>query len=305
MLFSPFAVLQLLFQTFFITAGKPHLGLVVTVLAGIANIFFDFLFIVVIPLGVKGAAYGTAIGYCIPAIFGLIFFSLDRNGSLRFVKPTFDAPILAHICANGSSELMTNLSSSIVNSLYNIQLMKFVGQDGVAAYGTIMYVNFVFLAIFFGYSIGSAPIVSYHYGAGNHPELKNLFKKSLTLISSWGILLLVLSQLLAHPLSSLFVGYDADLLAMTEHGFRIYALMYLIAGFNIFGSSFFTALNNGGVSAAISFLRTLLFQIAAVLLLPMIFDIDGIWIAISVAELLTLCVTATFLITQRKKYHYA
>lgn len=200
---------------------------------------------------------------------------------------------------------MTNLSSSIVNSLYNIQLMKFAGQDGVAAYGTIMYVNFVFLAIFFGYSIGSAPIVSYHYGAGNHPELKNLFRKSLTLISSWGILLLVLSQLLAHPLSSLFVGYDAGLLAMTEHGFRIYALMYLIAGFNIFGSSFFTALNNGGVSAAISFLRTLLFQIAAVLLLPMIFDIDGIWIAISVAELLTLCVTATFLITQRKKYHYA
>ena len=295
----PAFMLQNVFQSFFVAAEKPKLGLGVIVTAGLTNMVLDYLFVGVLGYGLIGAAVATVCGELIGGFFPVAYFARKNSSLLRLGKTHFNAVILK------KTELMTNLSSSIVNSLYNIQLMKFVGQDGVAAYGTIMYVNFVFLAIFFGYSIGSAPIVSYHYGAGNHPELKNLFKKSLTLISSWGILLLVLSQLLAHPLSSLFVGYDADLLAMTEHGFRIYALMYLIAGFNIFGSSFFTALNNGGVSAAIPFLRTLLFQIAAVLLLPMIFDIDGIWIAISVAELLTLCVTATFLITQRKKYHYA
>lgn len=301
----PAFMLQNVFQSFFVAAEKPKLGLGVIVTAGLTNMVLDYLFVGVLGYGLIGAAVATVCGELIGGFFPVAYFARKNSSLLRLGKTHFNAVILKKTCTNGSSELMTNLSSSIVNSLYNIQLMKFVGQDGVAAYGTIMYVNFVFLAIFFGYSIGSAPIVSYHYGAGNHPELKNLFKKSLTLTSSWGILLLVLSQLLAHPLSSLFVGYDADLLAMTEHGFRIYALMYLIAGFNIFGSSFFTALNNGGVSAAISFLRTLLFQIAAVLLLPMIFDIDGIWIAISVAELLTLCVTATFLITQSKKYHYA
>lgn len=301
----PAFMLQNVFQSFFVAAEKPKLGLGVIVTAGLTNMVLDYLFVGVLGYGLIGAAVATVCGEMIGGFFPILYFGRKNSSLLRLGKTHFNGAILCKTCTNGSSELMTNLSSSIVNSLYNIQLMKLAGQDGVAAYGTIMYVNFVFLAIFFGYSIGSAPIVSYHYGAGNHPELKNLFKKSLTLISSWGILLLVLSQLLAHPLSSLFVGYDADLLAMTEHGFRIYALMYLIAGFNIFGSSFFTALNNGGVSAAISFLRTLLFQIAAVLLLPMIFDIDGIWIAISVAELLTLCVTATFLITQRKKYHYA
>ena len=301
----PAFMLQNVFQSFFVAAEKPKLGLGVIVTAGLTNMVLDYLFVGVLGYGLIGAAVATVCGELIGGFFPVAYFARKNSSLLRLGRTHFNAVILKKTCTNGSSELMTNLSSSIVNSLYNIQLMKFVGQDGVAAYGTIMYVNFVFLAIFFGYSIGSAPIVSYHYGAGNHPELKNLFGRSLTLISSWGILLLVLSQLLAHPLSSLFVGYDADLLAMTEHGFRIYALMYLIAGFDIFGSSFFTALNNGGVSAAISFLRTLLFQIAAVLLLPMIFDIDGIWIAISVAELLTLCVTATFLITQRKKYHYA
>lgn len=182
--------------------------------------------------------------------------------------------------------------------------MKFAGENGVAAYGTMMYINFIFLAIFLGYSIGSAPIISFHYGAGNHDELKNLFKKSLKLIGTWGIMLALLSQLLAHPLSKLFVGYDAELFAMTEHGFRIYCLAYLIDGFNIFGSSFFTALNNGMVSAAISFLRTLVFQIIMLLLLPVLFGINGIWCAVGVAELLTLCVTITFMISQRKKYHF-
>ena len=199
---------------------------------------------------------------------------------------------------------MTNLSSSIVNSIYNYQLMKFAGENGVAAYGTIMYVNFIFIAIFLGYSIGSAPIISFHYGAKNSSELKNLFKKSLSLIGSWGIMLFVIAQLIAGPLAKLFVGYNADLFLMTKHGFQIFCFAFLINGFNIFGSSFFTALNNGLISAAISFLRTLVFQLSVVLILPMILGINGIWISVAIAELLTLCVTVTCLIRKRKVYHY-
>ena len=190
---------------------------------------------------------------------------------------------------------MTNLSSSIVNSLYNIQLMNLAGENGVAAFGTIMYVNFIFIAIFLGYSIGSAPLVSYHYGAGNHDELKNLFQKSLRLIGIWGLMLFILAQLIARPLAAIFVGYDADLFSMTQNGFRIYCIAYLINGFNIYGSSFFTA----------SFLRTLVFQLAAVLLLPLLLGINGIWSAVAVAELLTLGLTVTFFVRNRKKYHYA
>ena len=199
---------------------------------------------------------------------------------------------------------MTNLSSSIVNSLYNLQLMKFAGENGVAAYGTIMYVNFIFAAIYFGYSIGSAPIVSYHYGAANHDELKNLLRKSITLVSTWALSLVILAQLIATPLATLFVGYDPELFELTQHGFRLYSITFLINGFNIYGSAFFTALNNGPISAAISFLRTLVFQLACVLILPMIFDINGIWFSVAVAELLTLCVTITFFVRQRNKYHY-
>lgn len=301
----PAFMLQNVFQSFFVAAEKPKLGLGVIVTAGLTNMVLDYLFVGVLGYGLIGAAVATVCGEMIGGFFPILYFGRKNSSLLRLGKTHFNGAILRKTCTNGSSELMTNLSSSIVNSLYNIQLMKLAGQDGVAAYGTIMYVNFIFLAIFFGYSIGSAPIVSYHYGAGNHAELKNLFKKSLTLISTWGILLVLLAQLLAHPLSMLFVGYDAALLAMTEHGFRIYGLVYLISGFNIFGSSFFTALNNGGVSAAISFLRTLLFQVAAVTLLPILFGINGIWSSISVAELLTLCVTVTFFLTQKKKYHYA
>ena len=301
----PAFMLQNVFQSFFVAAEKPKLGLGVIVTAGLTNMVLDYLFVGVLGYGLIGAAVATVCGEMIGGCFPILYFGRKNSSLLRLGKTHFNGAILCKTCTNGSSELMTNLSSSIVNSLYNIQLMKLAGQDGVAAYGTIMYVNFIFLAIFFGYSIGSAPIVSYHYGAGNHAELKNLFKKSLTLISTWGISLVLLAQLLAHLLSMLFVGYDAALLTMTEHGFRIYGLVYLISGFNIFGSSFFTALNNGGVSAAISFLRTLLFQIAAVTLLPILFGINGIWSSISVAELLTLCVTVTFFLTQKKKYHYA
>ena len=302
----PAFMLQNVFQSFFVTAEKPKLGLAVIITAGVTNMILDLLFIGILGFGLAGAAVATVCGEMIGGLFPVFYFSRKNSSLLRLGKTQFNGRILMQTCVNGSSELMTNLSSSIVNSLYNIQLMKFAGENGVAAYAAIMYVNFIFIAIFLGYSIGSAPIISYHYGAGNHGELKNLYKKSLQLVGSWGILLFILAQLLATPLAKLFVGYDSTLLAMTQIGFRIYSLVYLINGFNIFGSSFFTALNNGVVSAVISFLRTLVFQIGAVLILPVVFGgINGIWSSVTVAELLTLCITITFFVRQRRKYHYA
>lgn len=302
----PAFMLQNVFQSFFVTAEKPKLGLAVIITAGVTNMILDLLFVGILGFGLAGAAVATVCGEMIGGLFPVFYFSRKNSSLLRLGKTQFNGHILMQTCVNGSSELMTNLSSSIVNSLYNIQLMKFAGENGVAAYAAIMYVNFIFIAIFLGYSIGSAPIISYHYGAGNHGELKNLYKKSLQLVGFWGILLFVLAQLLATPLAKLFVGYDSTLLAMTQTGFRIYSLVYLINGFNIFGSSFFTALNNGVVSAVISFLRTLVFQIGAVLILPIVFGgINGIWSSVTVAELLTLCITITFFVRQRRKYHYA
>ena len=302
----PAFMLQNVFQSFFVTAEKPKLGLAVIITAGVTNMILDLLFVGILGFGLAGAAVATVCGEMIGGLFPVFYFSRKNSSLLRLGKTQFNGRILMQTCVNGSSELMTNLSSSIVNSLYNIQLMKFAGENGVAAYAAIMYVNFIFIAIFLGYSIGSAPIISYHYGAGNHGELKNLYKKSLQLVGFWGILLFVLAQLLATPLAKLFVGYDSTLLAMTQTGFRIYSLVYLINGFNIFGSSFFTALNNGVVSAVISFLRTLVFQMGAVLILPIVFGgINGIWSSVTVAELLTLCITITFFVRQRRKYHYA
>ena len=302
----PAFMLQNVFQSFFVTAEKPKLGLAVIITAGVTNMILDLLFVGILGFGLAGAAVATVCGEMIGGLFPIFYFSRKNSSLLRLGKTQFNGRIIMQTCVNGSSELMTNLSSSIVNSLYNIQLMKFAGENGVAAYAAIMYVNFIFIAIFLGYSIGSAPIISYHYGAGNHGELKNLYKKSLQLVGSWGILLFVLAQLLATPLAKLFVGYDSTLLAMTQTGFRIYSLVYIINGFNIFGSSFFTALSNGVVSAVISFLRTLVFQIGAVLILPIVFGgINGIWSSVTVAELLTLCITITFFVRQRRKYHYA
>lgn len=298
-------MLQNVFQSFFVTAEKPKLGLMVIVAAGLTNMVLDYVFIAVLGFGLKGAAIATVCGECVGGLLPLAYFGRHNKSPLKLGKTHFYGKVLIRTCSNGLSELMTNLSSSIVNSLYNLQLMKFAGENGVAAYGTIMYVNFIFVAIFIGYSIGSAPIISYHYGAQNHDELKNLFRKSLTLICICAFALFVLAQFLAAPVSKLFVGYDRSLYEMTVMGFRIYCFVFLINGCNIFGSSFFTALNNGPISAAISFLRTLVFQLSAVLLLPMILGINGIWSSVAVAELLTMCITITFFIRKRKYYHYA
>lgn len=297
-------MLQNVFQSFLVTAEKPNLGLLVTVLAGLTNMVFDYLMVGVFRWEVMGAGIATAMSQIVGGIVPLIYFMRKNNSLLRIKKFKFDGMALLKVCANGSSELMTNLSISIVNMLYNFQLMKLAGKNGVAAYGTIMYVNFVFIAIFLGYSIGTAPIVGYHHGAGNTDELKNLFGKSLKLIGIFGVCLTVLAMFLSGTLSKIFVGYDEELFEMTSNAFRIYAISFLVCGFNIYASSFFTALNNGIISAVISFMRTLVFQILAVLILPILFGLNGIWLSITVAEVLSLIVTITFLVKNKEKYRY-
>lgn len=298
-------MLQNVFQSFFVTAEKSKLGLGITIAAGVANMILDYVFIVIFQWGLAGAAIATAASQVVGGVFPFFYFLRKNDSLLRLTKAKFEGRVFLKTCTNGSSELMTNLSSSIVNILYNLQLMKLAGENGVAAFGTIMYVNFIFIAIFIGYSIGSAPLIGYHYGAGNHDELKNLFRKSLFLMGFFGIILVGLAEALAIPLSQIFVGYDAELFDLTCHAFRYYAFSFLVIGFNIFASAFFTALSNGIISAAISFLRTFVLQVAMIFLLPLIFELDGIWMAITVAESLTLIITIVVLVTQRKHYHYA
>ncbi|MEE0776132.1 MAG: MATE family efflux transporter, partial [Bacillota bacterium] len=300
----PAFILQMAFQILLVTAEKPQLGLFFTVGASVTNIILDFLFIVVFHWGLAGAALATAAGEIFGGVGPLVYFLRKNSSLLRLTKTKFEGRVLTRTCINGSSEMMSNLAASIVNMLYNLQLLKHIGEDGVAAYGVIMYINFIFTGIFFGYSMGSGPIVSYHYGAQNHVELKNLFLKSLTLMGIAGLCLTALAVLLANPLVRIFVGYDQGLLELTSHGFRLYALAFLFMGFNIYGSAFFTALNNGPVSAAISFSRTLVFETSAVLILPLLLGINGIWLAVVIADILSLVVTSTFLIKFRSRYHY-
>lgn len=297
-------MLQNSFQTFFAVAEKPQMGLLVTVAAGVTNMVMDYLLIAVFRLGIIGAASATVLSYCVGGIIPIIYFARKNSSRLRLVKTKFYGRELLKSCTNGSSEMMSNLSMSLVNMLYNLQLIKVAGENGVAAYGVIMYVNFIFVAVFLGYSIGSAPIIGFHYGAGNQKELKNLFQKSLIIVLIGAVGMTGLAELLSLPLSRIFVGYDQALLEMTRHGFCLFSLSFLFSGFNIFSSAFFTALNNGAISALISFLRTLLFQVIAVITLPAIFGIDGIWTAIVVAECLAMFVSVGLLILERKNYQY-
>ncbi len=302
--FNTAFMLQNLFQSFLIAAEKPRLGLVATLAAGCTNMILDVLFVGVFRFGVAGAAIATGISQCVGGIIPLIYFIRPNDSLLHLTGARLEwRPILA-ASANGSSELVSNITASIVGMLYNFQLLEYAGQDGVAAYGVLMYVEFIFVAIFVGYSIGSAPIISYHYGAENHTELQNMLHKSILLMLGGGVLVLIAAQVLAGPLAHMFVGYDKTLFDMTVHGFRIFSLFVLFAGFNIFASSFFTALNNGGVSAAISFLRTFIFKFSAVLLMPLLFKLDGIWWATVVAEVLAFILSAAFILGKRQKYHY-
>lgn len=300
----PAYILQMEFQSFFITAEKPQLGLAATVISGITNMVLDALLVAVFSFGLVGAAAATGISQVIGGVIPVIYFLCPNTSLLKLTKTKFDGKALLKACTNGSSELMSNVSMSLVSMLYNIQLIGYAGEDGVAAYGVLMYVNMIFIAAFIGYSIGTAPVVGYHYGAENHSELKGLLRKSLVIIGSFAVVMFVAAELLAAPLSNMFVGYDAGLYDMTCNAFKIYSFSFLFAGFAIYGSGFFTALNDGLTSALISFLRTLVFQIAAVLLLPILWGINGIWLSIVVAEAMAVLTAGVFLVLKQKKYNY-
>lgn len=300
----PFFMLQNMFQSFLVTAEKPNLGLAITVIAGVTNIILDALFLIVFDWGIVGAAVATAMSQVLGGVIPLVFFLGKNSSALKLVKTKFDGKALFKAITNGSSEFVSNISMSIVAVLYNFQLMKYAGENGVAAYGVIMYVSFIFLAIFLGYSIGVAPIIGYNQGAENHIELRNVFKKSMFFNTVAGIALTTVAVVLAAPLSKIFVGYDAELLEMTTHAFKLYAISFLFTGFGIFGSSLFTALNNGLVSAIISFLRTLVFQVVTILILPSIWGIEGIWYSIIVAEFLGAAVAIVYILKYKKKYRY-
>lgn len=297
-------ILQFAFQSFCITAEKSNLSLTMMVVAGVCNIVLDALFVAVFHWGLEGAAAATAIAQMVGAVIPLVYFFRPNGSLLRLGKFRFDAKALLRTCTNGSSELMSNLSMSLVGMLYNLQLLRYAGENGIAAYGVIMYVNFVFMAIFIGFVISTAPLIGFNYGADNRSELKNIFRKSLVVIGLFSALMTGAALLLARPLAMVFVAYDKVLLEMTIRGFVIYSLSFLLCGFNIFGSSLFTALNNGLISAAISFVRTLICQTCAVMVLPMMFDLDGIWFAIVASELVALLLTAFFTVKYRKRYHY-
>ena len=299
-----FFILQCEFQSYCVAAERPRMGLWITVAAGVTNIVLDAVLVALLRWGLAGAAAATAMSQLVGGMIPLVYFSLPNSSVLRLRKFRFDGRALWRACTNGASELVINLSMSVVNMLFNVQLLRFAGENGVAAYGVIMYVNFIFVGVFLGYAFGVAPVVSFHFGAGNEGELKSLRKKSLVLIGSSAVVLTLLAEVLAGVLSGIFVGYDAELYAMTRRGFMIYSASFLFMGFNMFASSFFTALNDGPVSALISFLRTFLFQVGAILVLPALLGLDGIWLAVVTAELLAVAVTILCFVKKQKQYGY-
>lgn len=302
--FTTMYMLQNVFQSFVVAAERPTLGLIATLAAGFTNMILDWLFVGVFGWGIAGAALATGLSQTVGGVLPMLYFLLPNASPLRLRWTRLQFRPLLQACTNGSSELMSNVSASVVSIVYNYQLLRYLGEDGVSAYGVLMYVQFVFVAIFVGYAVGSAPIVSYHYGAQNDSELKNLLKKSLLLMMGLGVGMMAAAWLLATPLAQLYVGYDEGLFELTHHAFQLFSFAFLLSGINIYASSFFTALNNGGVSAAISFLRTLLFQTAAVLILPLLIGVDGLWWAMTAAEVFAFLISAFFLVVLRKKYRY-
>ena len=305
LIFNTMFMLQNVFQSFLVTAERPKMGLAVVIAAGCTNMLLDFLFIAVFELDVVGAALATGLSQTVGGLLPLIFFLRSNNGSkLHMVRTRLEFRPILQACANGASELMTSISSSIVSMLYNFQLLRLAGQDGVSAYGVLMYVQFIFAAVYIGYAIGTAPITGYNYGAQNHAELKNIRRKSIKVTLTAGVIMVIIAELLAPVLAGIFVGYDKELFDMTVHAFRLFSFTFLLSGFNIWCSSFFTALNNGAVSAAVSFLRPLVFQLAAVLILPIFLKLDGVWISVAFAEVCAFVISLLFLIAKKKKYDY-
>lgn len=301
---QPFFILQNIFQSFFVTAEKPRLGLIVTVAAGVTNMVFDAILVAGFKLGLTGAAAATVASQVFGGVFPVIYFARKNNSLLRLTDTKFYGRALVKSFTNGSSEFLSNVSSSVVMMLYNMQVDKFEGDAGVAAYGIVMYVVMVFFAVFMGYAVGSAPLIGYNYGAQNKDELKNLFRKSLIIVTAFGVSMTVLSEALSYPLCRMFVSYDEALFQMTLRGFRIYSIVFLIAGYGVFASSLFTALNNGLVSGIISFLRTLVYQVTCIMVFPLVWGLDGVWSSIIFADICAVTTSAVFIIAMRKKYGY-
>ncbi|EGY80572.1 MATE family efflux transporter [Peptoniphilus indolicus] len=304
LIFNVSYMLQNIFQTFLVTAENPKLGLKVTILAGITNMVLDAIFIIWFNWGVFGAALATGISQTVGTVIPLIYFIISKESILKLTKTDIKWDVILKSCSNGMSEVMTSVSTSVISIVYNLQLLKFAGENGVAAYGAIMYVQFIFISIYLGYDIGTAPIIGYNYGAKNHLELNNMLKKSLVLLFSSGVVLFLVAQIGTDSISTIFVGYDFELFNMTSKAFRIFSISFLIVGFNTFSSSFFTALNNGFVSAIISFMRTFVFQIVAVLVLPIFYGLSGIWAATIVSEVLAFLVGISFILGLGKFYNY-
>ena len=295
---------QWLFQNLLITSEKPRLAMIITICSGVSNIFFDTLLIVILKWGIVGAVLATVSGSLVSMLISLSYFLFGKDKKFGFTKIEFDLKIAGQVCYNGLSELINNLSMSVSSALFNYQLMNIAGNDGVAAYGVIMYICYVFSSAFTGYSMGIAPVVGYNYGAENQEELKNVLKMSFRVVAVLGFILLGLSEATAVPFSKVFVSYDQDLLNMTVHGLRLFSPAFLVMGFNIFGISFFTALNNGKIAGFMSFVRTFVLQVLALLILPNFLGLNGIWLASLVAESMMLIVTFTSLKKMDKKYHY-
>lgn len=300
----PSYIIQFEFENLYAAAGKPKMGLIATITSGLTNIFLDALFIIVFHWGLTGAAFATIIAQWVGGTIPIVYFSRPNPSQLKFVKAPMDWHAMARVCTNGISEVVNNVSISIVSMFYNVQLLKFAGTEGVAAYGVLMNLNFTFTAVFWGYNVGASPLISFQYGADNRKELRNLFRKSMTLILSASLLMFLIAETMASPIAKLFVGYDPGLMALTARGFLIFSFNFLFAGIAIFSSSLFTALNNGLISALLSFLRTFVFQIGTILILPVFLGIDGIWLSLVVAELLTMTVGLLFILANRKRYHY-
>lgn len=304
MLSTPLYMMQTASQSFFAAAERPQMGMYMTIAGGLTNIGLDYILVAKLGYGLIGASVATTVTEGVSGLVALVFFMAPNGSLLRIGKTAFNGKVLTEACANGASELMSSLSSTVVGVLCNYQLMRFGGENGIAAYGVIMYVGFVFISMFLGYAFGVAPVVGYNYGAENHSELRNVLVKSLTLIGAAGVAMAALAQIFAGAIGQIYVGYNAELLEMTVHGMKIYMLSYLVCGFNIFGSAFFTALSNGKVSAVLSAMRSFVFQAVCLIVLPMFLEITGVWSATLLAEGLTVIMTATVLIRLRERYHY-
>lgn len=301
---APLAVFQMLFQNFFVTAGKPHIGLTMTIIGGVSNIVLDYVFIVVFHMGVSGAALATSIGYSIPAVFGLAYFLLNRRGTLYLVKPVFRGKVLFYSCINGSSEMVNNLAVAITTFLFNILMLNYAGESGVAAITIVLYAQFLMTSVFMGFSSGIAPVISYNYGSQNTSQLQKVFKNSKNTVVVISVLVFFIAEWFSDPVIGIFVSRDSEVFQITKHGFSIFSLSFLFTGINIFASALFTALSNGKVSAILSFLRTFVFLVLLLLLLPLVFNVDGIWLAVPVAEILAFLVSIYYLIKMRQVYHY-